>query len=380
MSIRRLFAAANGLAIAFAAGAISPLQAQGNDLNADSKFIKEAAADNLLEIRLGTLAQNKATNPSVKQFGQQMVTDHTTMLNSWKGLVSKTGYPFQPGLSNEQQQQFKTLNGTSGTQFDQAYMTAMVQNHQNGIQKFQAEAQTAKSTEVRSLVSTSLPTMQQHLNLAAQIGSQVGVSTNVIASAKNGQPTTPTAQPTPSGQVTTPNQPVANQNAQVTQQNLSADRRFIWEAAQDNLLELRIGTLAQSKASDPAVKDYAQRLVKEHTDMENHWNELAARNGVDLKLVMGPKHKKKADRLKKLSGKNFDRAYMTMSIQNHQDYVEYFSKEGKATQASQVRDLAAMHLSTLQQHLEQAKQIGGQVGVNVAAALRARETSAYRSQ
>jgi predicted outer membrane protein len=80
-----------------------------------------------------------------------------------------------------------------------------------------------------------------------------------------------------------------------------------------------------------------------------------------------------------LSGKEFDRAYMTMQVQNQQDYVEYFGKEGKATNASQVRDLAANDLRSLELHLSQAKEVANRVGVNVAAALRARKTAAYRS-
>jgi putative membrane protein len=372
MSIRRLFAAAGGLVMAFAAGVTSPLLAQGNDINADSKFIKDAAADNFFEIRLGTIAQSKGANSSVKQFGQQMVNDHTTMLNAWKDLVTKTGYPFQPGLNNDQQQQVKSLNGMSGAQFDQAYMTAMVQGHQKTLQNFQSESQSAKSAEVKNLIATQLPTIQQHLNLAEQTGAQVGVSTNVIASAKNGQPATPTT----SAQTTTP---TVTSSAQTTG-NLTADSKFIKEAAQDNLLEVRLGTLAQQKASDANVKQYAQHEVSDHTVMDNQWVSLAGNNGMTLQTTMGPRHKKKLNALQKLSGKDFDKAYMTMSIQSHQDYVDYFSKEGKATQSSQVRDLAANDLRSFQLHLDQAKQIGGQVGVNVAAALKARTTKAYKTQ
>src|SRR4051794_31695258 len=47
------------------------------DVREDKDFIRELASDNLLEIRLGELAQRKATDPAAKQYGQRMVTDHT---------------------------------------------------------------------------------------------------------------------------------------------------------------------------------------------------------------------------------------------------------------------------------------------------------------
>lgn len=378
MSIRRLMAtAAGGLVIAFAAGATSPLQGQGkpDDLNKDSKLIREFASDHLLEIRLGTLAKDKATNPAVKQFGERMVSDHTQLLDNWRALVRQSGFPFQPGLSNEQEQELKRLDKTSGTEFDRAYMTAMITDHQNAVAKAQNARYSAQSEQIRLRVSSDLPVLEQHLTLANQVGSQVGASNVAVTTPTPNAPVSnPTVQPP------TQNPPVAAQNTPVAQEDLRADAKFIREAAADNMLEKQLGELAQSKATNPAVKQYGQQLVSDHTIMENQWIALASRNGMTLKPGMGPRHRKKVDRLEKLSGRDFDRAYMTMSIQNQQDYVEYFSKEGRATHSAQVRDLAANDLRSFELHLNQAKQVGGQVGVDVTAALRARKTSAYRNQ
>jgi putative membrane protein len=154
---------------------------------------------------------------------------------------------------------------------------------------------------------------------------------------------------------------------------------FIRDAVADNFLAVRMAEMAERKAQNSAVKDYAQRVKSNHTSMQNQWVTLAANNGTTLKPGMGKRHKKKADRLKDLSGREFDRAYMTTEVQSHQDYVEYFSKEGRASHSSQVRNKATNDLQVLQSELSQAKDVANQVGVNVAAALRARKTSAYRN-
>lgn len=374
MSIRRFMAgAAGGLVIALAAGPISSLQAQGDDLNKDSKVIREVAADNLLEIRLGAIAKKKATNPAVQQFGDRMVTDHTWMLENWKALVTKSGFPFQPGLRDEQEQEVKRLEKMSGAEFDRAYMTAMIQNHQNAIVKFQNERNTANSEPVRTRMSSDLPALQQHLSLATQVGSQIGVS-NVA--------TLPAATPNPTVNAQNPpvasNAPVATPSTQADREDLTADRKFIREAIADNVLEVRMAQLAEKNSTDSQVKQYAQRVLSDHTVMQNQWIALASRNGMTVNPGMGARHKKKADRLENLSGREFDRAYMTTEIQSLQDYVEYFGKEGRATRSGQVRDLAANDLRSLELHLNEAKDVGNRVGVDVAAALRARHSAAYR--
>ena len=96
------------------------------------------------------------------------------------------------------------------------------------------------------------------------------------------------------------------------------------------------------------------------------------------KVRSGKRHKAKAKRLEKLSGAEFDKAYLTMQIQNNQDYLEYFQKEGRATHSAQVRNQAAIDLPKIQRHLSEAKQLGTQVGVDTTAALRARNLSSYK--
>jgi putative membrane protein len=378
--------AAGGLIIAFGAGAASPLQGQGrpDDLNKDSEFIREVAADHLLEIRLGTIAQEKATNSAVRQFGERMVTDHTSMLDQWRALVTKSGFPFQPGLRDEQEEEVERLEKASGTEFDRAYMTSMVQDHQNAVTKFQTKGQSANSIQVRELVNIGLPVLQQHVNLAIQVGNQVGATDVAVT------PTPTTPAPSPTGQPPAQNPPVQNQPAQnppVTAQNapgvrenLRPDMEFIRDALADNFLAIRMAELAQRKAQNREVRQYAEKAISDHTSMQNQWVTLGANNGITLKPGMGKRHKKKADRLEKLSGREFDRAYMTTEVQSHQDYVEYFSKEGRATHSSQVRNKAANDLRILERQLSDAKDVANEVGVNVAAALRARKTSAYRNQ
>jgi len=313
---------------------------------ADGKLIRDVITDDLLETRLGQTAQQKAVNPSVRQFAQRMISDHSRMQGEWISMASQNGMSVNPQLDNADKAKVDQLNRLSGSAFDQAYMNLMIQGHQDALNRLQYEGQSAQSAPVRARVANDLPIVRQHLMLAQQVGAQVGATTAVA--------TTPTTT-TP----TTPYSTTATADA-----NVKADSKFIREVAADNKLEADLGQLAESKAENSEVRQFAQRMVADHNRLQSDWLNMSSRNGRPLNPSYGKHHRKKLDELQKLSGKDFDRAYMTLMIQDHKDYIDYFQKEGRAAQSTQVRNLVSAGLPMLEQHWSLAKQIGVKVGAN----------------
>ena len=78
------------------------------------------SAGNLLEVRLGNLAAQRASSSAVKQFAERMVADHTTMGNQWAALVSRMATPVRASLDANQQQTVSRLTSLSGANFDRA--------------------------------------------------------------------------------------------------------------------------------------------------------------------------------------------------------------------------------------------------------------------
>jgi len=270
-------------------------------------------------------------------------------------------------------------------QFDREFMTTMIRHHQENVSFFQSSANSAQSAQVRDLLVSGLPVLQQHLSLALQVGGQVGAAPAVAVGGQDVPSNVPVANPTlPGGQqpTTGQNPPAPSQTAPVVSErdrkDLKKDSKFIREAVQDNTLEVQLAQLAQQKTTHTDVLRLARQVLSDHTAMQNQWRALASSSGMNLKPGMGPRHREKVKRLEKASPSEFDRAYVTMQIQNDQDYVEYFAKEGRATHSASVRNWAANDLPTLQQHLNEAKRVGTQLGIDVAAALHARTLPAYR--
>jgi putative membrane protein len=331
----------------------------------DMPFIEEAASANLMEIRLGQLAQSKASNQAVKQFGQRMVTDHTRLEQQLTSTLSRNRIGFNAALNSQHQAKVSQVQNLSGQPFDSAYMTMMIQDHQTDAAKFEDRSRNADSPQIRELAARSLPILQQHLTLARQVGGQVNAQTTTIAAADTAFDTTNTA---------TPNS-AANRANQANRRNIKADTYFIRENVQDNYLEVSLGRLAERKAQNSAVKQFAQRQVTDHSRFQDQWTRLASQNGLPAQQGMGGKHRDKLQKLEKLSGREFDREYMTMQIQNHKDYIDYLEKEGRSAKSGAVRQLADRELPTLHEHFDEAKRIGARVGADTDVTLRSDKKS-----
>ena len=92
------------------AAMISTLTAKAQATDDDKKFLTEASQGNYDEIQLGKLAEQKATNPDVKAFGQRMVTDHTKLGQKMKPYADEWGIAAPTGLSPDAQKEYDKLS------------------------------------------------------------------------------------------------------------------------------------------------------------------------------------------------------------------------------------------------------------------------------
>jgi putative membrane protein len=358
MSMRSLMAsAAGGMVLALSAG-INPLQAQGSQTE---QFVNQVAAENLMEVRLGQAAQQRATNPSVKQFAQRMVIDHTSMQKQWMAVAKKNDIDFKAEMSARHLQQAEQLRTLTGAAFDQTYMGLMVQNHQENVSTFQAQRNAGHSADVRQLIDVALPTLQEHLSTAQQIAGQVGggVATNTGGQPVPTQPGQPPTTP-PVGQ--NPTTPPVGQTQPGQAQNVRADSLFIGEVNTSNNLELRLSRIAENRASADVVKRFAQKMITDHGSMQRDWASVFARSGAQTRAANDPQMQGQVSRLQGLSGTDFDWAYMATMVANHREAVNQFQTARRTAQSSEVRELVARSLPYLQEHLTVAQQVAGQVG------------------
>jgi putative membrane protein len=129
----------------------------------DIKFINEAASGGMAEVELGQMAQTKATDPQVKEFGAMMVKDHTKANDELKALAEKKSISLPSSPSDEQRKVKDELSSKSGKDFDNAYVLNMVKDHKKDIKLFEDASRKVDDPELKAFIVKTLPTLRMHL-------------------------------------------------------------------------------------------------------------------------------------------------------------------------------------------------------------------------
>jgi putative membrane protein len=139
----------------------------------DIEFATEAAEGGIKEVRVGELAQQKATTPEVQQFGQRMVQDHGKANEQLMQIAQEKGIELPKEMPAEAQQLHDELQQKSGAEFDQSYMDDMVSDHQKDVDEFKQYVETGQDPDLKSFAEQTLPILEEHLQLAQETQQQV---------------------------------------------------------------------------------------------------------------------------------------------------------------------------------------------------------------
>ena len=135
----------------------------------DRSFVRDAASGGKAEVELGKLAEQNAQSEQVKKFGQKMVQDHTAAKQKLEGIAKMKGVDLPQQLDAEQQQALGRLSKMRGAEFDRAYMQDMVKDHNKDVGEFRKEAQSGNDPDIREFARQTLPTIQQHEQMAKNV-------------------------------------------------------------------------------------------------------------------------------------------------------------------------------------------------------------------
>jgi putative membrane protein len=135
---------------------------------------------------------------------------------------------------------------------------------------------------------------------------------------------------------------------------------FFTHVAQDGEAEVQLGQLAQQKAADMKVKDFAARMQKDHSAANAELHAIVAKKGITVPGGPGPHAALKA-KLEKLEGTPFDQAYMKAMVDDHTKAVREFEMATKSPDED-VKAFASKTLPTLREHLQMAQDIYKAVG------------------
>jgi putative membrane protein len=141
----------------------------------------------------------------------------------------------------------------------------------------------------------------------------------------------------------------------------SADRDFVLTAAKGGMAEVALGELAGMNAKNDAVKRFGQRMVADHGKANQALADLAQEKGVELPKDVDRAHKGVQDRLAKLQGDAFDRAYVEEMVKDHRKDVKEFERASTSAKDPAVKAWAGKTLPTLREHLREVENLSAKV-------------------
>jgi putative membrane protein len=156
-----------------------------------------------------------------------------------------------------------------------------------------------------------------------------------------------------------PGQTAAGQTAgQAQQQKLSEkDKSFAKEAAMGGMAEVELGKLAQQNAQNDDVKQFGARMEQDHSAANQQLMSILTDKDVPVPQQFDEKHRKTLDKLSKMRGAEFDRAYMREMAEDHDKTVKKFRDEAQHGNDADLKAFAQKTLPVLEQHQKMAHDI-----------------------
>lgn len=142
----------------------------------------------------------------------------------------------------------------------------------------------------------------------------------------------------------------------------SMDTKFVKDAAEGGLAEVDLGNVAKSNGTNDAVKQFGDKMVTDHGKANDELKSLAQQKNWTLPTEPKAADKAKKDRLSKMNGAQFDKAYMRDMVQDHQKDVKEFEKCASSCKDPDLKAWAAKTVPTLQDHLKMARDGAKEVG------------------
>ncbi len=132
---------------------------------------------------------------------------------------------------------------------------------------------------------------------------------------------------------------------------------FVKKAALLNIAELELGKIAEEKATDPAVKAFARRIVTDHTEFQADLIKAAKMTPAALPTETDPSHAALKQQLLAKSGTGFDRAYLDHMTVSHEAAAAFLVYAAGHQVEPALKEWATQTLPIVQEHLREARRL-----------------------
>lgn len=139
------------------------------------------------------------------------------------------------------------------------------------------------------------------------------------------------------------------------------DRLFVDQASLGGMAEVEFGRTAERKSQNDAIKNFARHMVQDHTKANDQLAELAKQIGVPRSGSLDDEHRAMQMNLEKLSGHQFDLAYIDGQVQDHQKTAQLLEWQIGSGEEMGLKQFASETLPIVLRHLQMAQDLKAQL-------------------
>jgi putative membrane protein len=149
-------------------------------------------------------------------------------------------------------------------------------------------------------------------------------------------------------------------------QQAAIDKIFIKKAMQGSLAEVQLGELTLQKSNNDQVKQFARKMIADHTELNEKMRPLAQQLGVEIPTEVSKKDKSLMSKMQALSGAAYDQAYIKDMVKDHKEDLSEFHMEVSNGYYVGVKNAAAQGGKIISEHLQMAQQLAKDQNVDLA--------------
>jgi putative membrane protein len=135
----------------------------------DVEFLVDALRTGLAEVQLGALAEQRSSDPRVRDYGAKLARDHSTQVAEIERMLKPLNVTLPVEPSTEAQAHHASLARLTGEEFDAAFLEMMVASHAEAIEAYGAQTHANPDRMLSDFASKSLPMLREHLATAESL-------------------------------------------------------------------------------------------------------------------------------------------------------------------------------------------------------------------
>lgn len=281
--------------------------------NAESEYLTQSYQTGQGQAQQSQAAAQSATDPAVRELAQQINTEITIINQQITNISQSANVTINNTLTNEQQVQVNNLVSLSGAEFDRTYVRNLINTTKSMLAATVREARQGSDLQARQTAVSNLLLIEQRLAIAEE----------TLYELEPGQ--------------------------------------YLAGTFEDSLFEIELAQVAVQKATDPEVRQFAQEMITEHTELNTRITTLAVQKNISLPTATGPDKQEIVAMISAFSGPDFDRAYMDRNVLQHAQGIVQTGGVAEESSDVQVRAFAAQTLPVLQAHFQDALAIAARI-------------------